>query len=62
MPARQGEDAPASRITGITFPIEWRPPPLFPHSFPAIGKPKLGAPVCVVSYELQILTTRDAAV
>ncbi len=62
MPTSKREDAPASAVRGITFPIEWRPPPLFPDRFPAFGKPKLGARVCVVSHKLQILTTRDAAV
>ena len=62
MPTSKGEDPPASAVRGITFPIEWRPPPLFPHRFPALGKPKLGARVSVVGHELQILTTRDAAV
>src|SRR5579872_2154110 len=62
MPASKGEDAPASAVRGITFPIEWRPPPLLPHRFPAFGKPRLGAPVCVIGHKLQIFTTRDTAV
>src|SRR5271157_5109228 len=62
MPTSESEDAPASAVRGITFPIEWRPPPLFPHRFPALGKPKLGPRVCGIGYELQILSTCDAAV
>src|SRR6202044_3847823 len=62
MPPSKSEDAPASAVLGITFPIEWRLPPLLADRFPALGKPTLGAPVCVIGYELEILATRDAAV
>jgi len=62
MPASKGEDAPAGAVRGITLPIEWRPPSVVPRRFPALGKPKLRAPVCVIGYELEVLTTRDATV
>jgi hypothetical protein len=62
MPTSKSEDAPASAVRGITFPIEWRPPPLFPHRFPAIGKPKLGARVCGIGHKLEILSAGHASV
>src|SRR5580693_6003302 len=62
MPASKAEDLPASAVRGITFPIERRPPPLFPDRLPALGKPKLGTPVSIIGHKLQILMTRDATV
>jgi hypothetical protein len=62
MPTSKSEDAPARAVRGITFPIEWRPPLLFPHRFPALGKPKFGARVCGIGHKLQILSARHAPV
>src|SRR5579863_6891522 len=62
MPSSKGEDAPASAVRSITLPIERRPPPLLFHCVPAFGKPELTAPVSVVGYKLEILTTRDGPV
>ena len=62
MPASKSEDAPASAVRGVTFPIERRPPALFPHRFPALGKPKFGARVCGIGHKLQILPASHAAV
>src|SRR5271166_3228052 len=62
MPASKREDAPASAIHGITFPVEWRPPLLFLHRLPPLGKPKFRARVCCIGHKLQILPASHAAV
>src|SRR5580704_4440274 len=62
MPTSKREDTPGCAVRGITFPIEWRLPALFPYSFPALGKPQFGAGVSVVGHKLQILKTCGAAV
>src|SRR5580698_6740533 len=62
MPTSKCEDAPASAVPGVTFPIEWRSPPLFLHRFPALGKPKLGARVCGIGHKLEIFPAGHAAV
>src|ERR1700733_15696855 len=62
MPTAKCEDAPASALRGITFPVKWRPPPLLPHCFPALGKPEFGARVCGGGHELQILSASHAPV
>jgi hypothetical protein len=62
MPPTQGEGAPSSFVRRIRFPVERRLPALLPHHVPALGKPKFGARVCAIRYEVEILTARDKTV